>query len=182
MDPFALLGLPRRPLLPEDRIGSAYRSLAGEAHPDRGGDAARFAELGRAEAILSDPASRLRELSGIRSGKQPPPRATEFFPRIAQLLQRADQLAERHSEASSPLAKALLMAPAKSLSQELDSMLRELAGWRDDLERELERADAVWPSHEPAGIAQLADSYAFLGRWESQLREKRLTLDCLGVA
>ena len=47
MDPFQILGLPKRPLLTEEEIGQAYRRLAGELHPDQaGGDASRFKELG----------------------------------------------------------------------------------------------------------------------------------------
>lgn len=134
MDPFALLALPKQPLLSEEEIGQAYRRLAGELHPDQaGGDAGRFKELGDAVAILRDPARRLRSLADVTGGSQIPPRADELFPKIATLLREADSLIGKHQAASNPLAKAVLAAPLKQLAADLESLLGILHGWRSSL-------------------------------------------------
>lgn len=180
MDPFVLLGLSRRPLLSDEEIGSAYRKLAGESHPDQsGGDAGRFRELGEAASILHDPARRLRQLSGSSSGSLLPPEAAQLFPRIATILQQADNLIEKQVATSNPLAKALLLAPLKNLSADLDSTLNQLQEWRILLDQELAEIDVRWPEHDPNPISLLADSYAYANRWESQLRERRLALESL---
>lgn len=180
MNPFDLLGLQRRPLLSKEAVDSAYRQRAGKHHPDQpGGNALLFSELGEAAAILRDPTRRLRELSSSPNGSQLPPKAAELFPQIASLLQQADDLINKDSTASNALSRALLAAPLKRLSSELDSILNHLQEWKESLDQELVTIDSRWPEHDPHEINTLADAYAYAGRWESQLRERKLTLDCL---
>jgi len=179
-DPFDLLGLPRRPLLSEEEIGTAYRKLAGKLHPDQeGGNELLFRELGEAAAILRNPAQRLRELSSSPSGSQLPTKADELFPKIASMLKQADNLIEKQAAASNALAKALLAAPLKNLRTDLDSTLNQLQEWRISLDQELAELDIRWPEYDPNAISLLADAYAYASRWESQLRERMLSLDCI---
>ncbi len=179
-DSFDLLGLPRRPLLSEEEVGSAYRKLAGQLHPDQeGGNEFLFRELGGAAAILRDPARRLRELSNSPSRSQLPSKAAEFFPKIASVLQQADGLINKQSTASNALAKALLAAPLKQLSADLNSALYHLQEWKGSLDQDLVKIDSRWPEHDPDEIHALADSYAYAGRWETQLRERKLSLESL---
>jgi curved DNA-binding protein CbpA len=180
MDPFALLTLPKRPLLSEEEIGAAYRKLAGESHPDQsGGDAERFRELSEAAAILRDPSRRLRMLSSSPGGSLLPPEAAQLFPRIAPILQQADNLIEKQATSFNALAKAVQAAPLKNLRHDLESTLHQLEEWRISLDRELTEIDLRWPEHDPSAIILLADSYAYAGRWESQLRERMLSLNCI---
>jgi curved DNA-binding protein CbpA len=180
MDPFQILGLPRRPLLSEEEIGQAYRRLAGERHPDQaGGDAECFRELGEAAAILREPARRLRALIAQPPASSIPAEAADLFPRVASLLPEADCLIGKHSAATNPLAKAVLAAPLKKLAADLESLLGILHGWRSSLDARLAELDASWPAHDPEALASLADSFAYAAKWESQLRERKLSLDCL---
>jgi hypothetical protein len=55
---YAVLGI-ERAATPQ-QIKAAYRGKAREAHPDRGGTAARFAEIQRAYEVLSVPEERQR--------------------------------------------------------------------------------------------------------------------------
>ena len=55
-DYYQTLGVPRN-AGPEE-IKQAYRRLAGQHHPDRGGDTAKFQEIQAAYAVLSDPEQR----------------------------------------------------------------------------------------------------------------------------
>lgn len=57
-DYYAILGLD--PAASADEIKKAFKKLAMQHHPDRGGDAAKFAEINEAYAVLSDPDSKLR--------------------------------------------------------------------------------------------------------------------------
>jgi hypothetical protein len=53
-DPFAALGLPPRPDLPDEQVRAAWRAIATATHPDRpdGGDPARYAAASAAYAVL----------------------------------------------------------------------------------------------------------------------------------
>jgi hypothetical protein len=178
MDPFEILSLPRRPFLDDEEIGTAYRKLAGELHPDQtGGDAAAFRDLGEAAAILRDPSRRLRELSGSVAGNQLPPQAANFFPKVAAILQKADSLTAQAATASTPLSKALLIVPLKNLASDLQEILVLIREWQLSLEQELRQIDTHWPEHDPAIMNLMADSFAYAGRWESQLRERELALE-----
>ena len=180
MDPFELLGLPRRPLLSDEEIGTAYRKLAAALHPDqKGGDATRFKELSEAVGILRDPARRLRSLAGVTAGSLSPAEAADLFPRVATLLQSADDLLARHASASNPLAKAVLAAPLKKLAGDLDALFATIGTWLSVLDARLATLDATWPSQETTEAASLADSFCYATRWESQLRERKLSLYCL---
>ena len=180
MDPFSLMGLARRPLLREEEIGIAYRKLAAKLHPDQvGGDASRFKELGEALATLSDPARRLRALVNNTSNSSIPPEAADLFPQVATLLKEADDLLARNATASNPLAKAVLAAPLRKLANDLHSVLATISDWHSGLETRLQALDAGWPGHDSKAVTDLADSFSYAIRWESQLRERKLSLECL---
>ena len=51
-DPYQVLGAPRD--ADKQTIKKAYRKLAAEHHPDRGGDAEKFKQVAEAYSILSD--------------------------------------------------------------------------------------------------------------------------------
>lgn len=179
-DPFNILSLAKRPYLSEEEIGTAYRKLAGELHPDQaGGDPNRFKELGEAAAILRDPARRLRLLAGVDAGSIPPPEAADLFPKVAGLLQEADSLITRHAAATNPLSKAVLAVPLKKLAADLEDLLGIVQGWHSSLDDRLSVLDDSWPTHDPKEVAELADSFAYATRWESQLGERKLSLECL---
>lgn len=56
MDYYSILGVPRG--ASEDEIKRAYRKLAMQHHPDRGGDQTKFQQIQEAYATLSDPGRR----------------------------------------------------------------------------------------------------------------------------
>lgn len=55
-DPYDILGVPRDAT--EKQIRKAYRRLAADNHPDRGGNPERFHQIAAAHEILSDPDKR----------------------------------------------------------------------------------------------------------------------------
>jgi curved DNA-binding protein len=56
MDHYAVLGVAKNAT--PDEIKKAYRKLASQHHPDKGGDTAKFQQLQEAYAVLSDPEKR----------------------------------------------------------------------------------------------------------------------------
>jgi len=52
MDPYKILGVPEE--ADSQTIKKAYRKLASQYHPDRGGDAEKFKEVAEAYSVLSD--------------------------------------------------------------------------------------------------------------------------------
>jgi curved DNA-binding protein CbpA len=56
MDHYQTLGVAKNAT--PDEIKKAYRKLAAQHHPDRGGDTAQFQKIQQAYDILSDPAKR----------------------------------------------------------------------------------------------------------------------------
>jgi DnaJ domain len=177
MDPFALLGLPKRPLLSEEEIGAAYRQLASTLHPDQaGGSESQFKELREAVAILRSPARRLRELAHSPIASQIPTKAAELFPVIATILVETDNLMGKQIMASNALTKAVLVAPMKTLKQELDSTLLQLQSWRSTLDQQLVEIDSLWPEHDSVQMNILADSYSYSDRWKFQLTERMLLI------
>jgi len=186
-DSFLLLGIARRPLLDPEVIGSAYRKLAGQLHPDlASGDTLRFRELSEAADMLRDPARRLRELAGgsaSSSGGSLPPEAANLFPKVASVLQQADNLLEKQGAATNTLAKALLLTPLKKAARDLESILSLLESWKSTLNQELHRLDQEWATHATpspstvTALGLLSDSFTYAGRWELQLRNRKLALE-----
>src|ERR1035441_3269101 len=75
-DPFAVLGLPARPDLPDEQVRAAWRAIAAATHPDRadGGDLARYTAASAAYAELrtgwgrSEAHADLAEQAGLADG------------------------------------------------------------------------------------------------------------------
>jgi curved DNA-binding protein len=67
-DYYATLGLPRTATA--DEIKKAYRRLASQHHPDKGGDTATFQKIEEAYRILSDPQQRQQHDNPIPPGFQ----------------------------------------------------------------------------------------------------------------
>lgn len=87
-DYYQTLGVPRS--ASQDEIKQAYRKLAGQHHPDRGGDTAKFQEIQAAYAVLSNPEQRAQHDNpnpfggnngghGFHFGGGVPPGFEDFF-------------------------------------------------------------------------------------------------------
>jgi molecular chaperone DnaJ len=76
MNPYEALGLQRSAT--EDEVKKAYRKLAREHHPDKGGDAEKFKKVQEAYEVLSDPQKRQNyDQWGTADG---PPQGGHGFP------------------------------------------------------------------------------------------------------
>ena len=85
-DPFAALGLPARPDLPDEQVRAAWRAIAAATHPDRpdGGDLARYTAASAAFAELRTPWGRSEAYADLaqRSGLAAEP-VTAPLPAVA---------------------------------------------------------------------------------------------------
>lgn len=171
MDAFAELGLPRSPVINEDAVARQFDALSRERHPDAGGEAAAFARLGEARAILLSPAKRLRHLLTLLfpteklDGPLPPP-LLDLFAALGPDLAAAKDVLARKASAASALSRALLAPQEMALREKLEARAESLAARQAALLDEASR----WEG-QPASLAALAREAAFLEKWQAQLRD-----------
>jgi curved DNA-binding protein CbpA len=179
-DHFATLGQPRRPWLDPEALKETFHRLTAAHHPDKSGDASRFAEINAAYAILRDPALRLRHLLEL---ERPEPAAapgalpeslTETFMRIATLRRNTDAFLKQQAAATTPLAQALLAAARYSLQHDVEQELACLEAVQAIALQALHEADAQWFSRPAELLDQLAaiqQELTYFSKWSAQLRE-----------
>lgn len=175
-DAFSLFGITARPIPDEADLKERYLRESAAAHPDSGaGDAARFAELQEAYRVVSDPSARLRLLAGddAPAGRLGSP---EIFMLVGGTMQSANAALQSRSSATTALTRAVSTAECRAAAAKVTQALEAIAQSRARLDARLRDLDACWPAVEPAELAGLASDYAFIGKWESQLREAEFKL------
>lgn len=175
-DAFALFGIEARPIPDEVDLKARYLRDSAAAHPDTGGgDAARFAELQEAYRVLGDPAARLRLLAGSDAGvgRLGSP---EIFMQVGETMQVANAALQGRASASGALARAVSAAECRAAAEKVAHALQTIAESRTRLDIRLQDLDARWPAVEAAELAALSGDFAFIGKWEAQLREAEFKL------
>jgi curved DNA-binding protein CbpA len=180
-DHFAILAQPRRPWLDDEALKEAFHRASAQQHPDvAGGGGENASALNAAYAALRDPASRLRHLLELEWPGAAPARAAiapalaELFGKIAALRQVGAALAKRASAAQTPLARALLAGDHATHRRALEATLAELAAAEAAAHDDLRAIDAQWAARDDRTRDQLTalqQSFAFLAKWQAQLRE-----------
>jgi curved DNA-binding protein CbpA len=175
-DAFALLGLPRRAALDEAQLQAAWHERSRAAHPDTaGGDAALAADINAAHEILGSPEKRLKHLLELNAV---PWRAIplsadwmDLFSQTGTALQSAAALVKKKQAASSALARALLAPQEMRLREQIEAL-------NENLETRRAALLAGLPAIEDdlAALQAAQASFAYLGKWQAQLREALLTL------
>jgi len=179
-DPFALLGLPRRPWLDPAAVRAAFQQRSRAAHPDAaGGDAGVFAALNAAQRELSVPASRLRRLLPGAVIPAAPPDIEMGF-RIGAFLREADHALATHAAAKTPLDRALAIGTLAKARRVAADILAAVEAHQAEAHRQLRALDAAWPDIAEADLAALAGAFTFLDRWTAQLRDRRVSLEITG--
>jgi len=180
-DHFAILAQPRRPWLDEDALKEAFHRATAQQHPDVvGGSGEAASALNAAYAALRDPAARLRHLLELEwpgtasSAVGIAPELADLFGKIAALRQAGAALAKKEAAVQSPLARALLVGDRTTHWQELEAVRAVLRGAEAAATEELRAMDAAWETRDEAARAALAalqQRFAFLAKWQAQLRE-----------
>ncbi|MFZ4115825.1 MAG: DnaJ domain-containing protein [Chthoniobacterales bacterium] len=180
-DPFALLGIPRRPVVNLDLLEKNVRVLASKHHPDHvTGAESIFEKIQEAATLLRDPASRLRFLAGeVTPEKSIPAFAEELFSIIANALTQAEEKRVAYQVASGALAKALLTKDLLKARTTLVTTQESLHVWKHSLDQELQAIDLRWPSVDAQELFSLANGFLFAQRWDTQLREALFQSDVI---
>ncbi len=178
-DAFVLLGLPRRPLLEEDALTSAYLALAKSLHPDSpAGDTDKFSETKAAFELLRDPAQRLRHLIELETGQKPKPQAPTvagcLFSDVCAATEFSRSILTKVATAKSPLVRALQIGELRSAVSRTESVLQAVAKIQSQHSEELAHLDSEWPKYPEA--ATLAANLGFLAKCRHQLEESLFEL------
>ena len=185
-DYFALLEQPQRPWIDDEKLKRAYHSKTLAAHPDASGAAASsdFAELNEGYRILRDPRLRLNHLLALHgtaaNDSSIPEQLQDLFPAISSAVTHGRQVAEKMRAASSALSRGLLRAEWSRSRSDIDQLLQRLTRLNDSALDDLRALDATWCDHAEACRAEagrLAQMFAYLDRWRTQLDELRFQLD-----
>jgi len=186
-DYFAALHQPRRPWLDSAALKDAFHQATARDHPDIAGDRGEKASaLNAAYAALRDPASRLKHLLELEWPAPPlaaatiPSHLADLFGKIAGIRQQGSNLAGKQAAAQSPLARALLAGEGAAHRHELEAALAMLADFETAALAELRALDAAWAPRDEAARARLASvqqQFAYLAKWQAQLREDLFRLD-----
>ncbi len=179
-DYFAVLGLPRRPLVDETSLKAAYHRLAVVWHPDAaGGDVDKFRFLQEARRVLTSPASRLRhllELDGLEPGGNASPPFADVFMRVGSALQGGERVLRNGEGIQSAIAKAVWRRELVGVLNSVREQRRALVELQDALWQELDDLDARWPGVDPGAVAALASKFGYLARWDSELHAMEFRL------
>ena len=179
-DYFAVLGLPRRPLINIEDLKSAYHRHSVKWHPDSSsGDAEEFRKGSEAYETLLSPAWRLKHLQSLcwpEYQSAAPSLFPDAFMQVASALQKAQEFRKRKEGAQSALAKALLAREAKDIHQRLVSARDAVRQVRMQLEDELTSCDRKWPDVSASDLARLSAGFRFVSRWLSELEEADFSL------
>jgi curved DNA-binding protein CbpA len=181
-DHFAIFHQPRRPWLDDALLKDAFHQTAGQIHPDiAGGSAEKSAALNAAYAVLREPASRLKHLLELEQPGVPfppsviPAEFTARFAQIANLRQRSAALRKKEGNAATSSVSAALVSIEKSaLRDDLETELAAVEALGRAANDELQRLDEAWENRPPGIIGRLAalqQQFAFLAKWQAQLRE-----------
>ena len=174
-DHFEALGLERRVDLSAGTLRQNYDERCREVHPDAGGEAGAFDTVAEAYACLSSPSQRLfhwLELAGVevvKDGSLPAP-VVDRFGVIGELLREADELAERHREAQSILARSLVEAEGIALQARLSEARVELEGVIEGITARFAWFDEKGALETGEEALEMARTLTFMEKWEGQLR------------
>jgi curved DNA-binding protein CbpA len=175
-DHFAVLAQPRRPWLDEGALKEAFHRATAQHHPDlAGGSGEMAAALNAAYAILREPAARLKHLlelevpAALQVRAAIAPELGAVFGKIAVLRQKSAAYEKKNT-----LARALAMEEGQTLRTEIEATLAALGKAESAALEELRALDARWEERDPqnpALVATLQQHFAYLSKWQGQLRE-----------
>lgn len=178
-DAFATLGLPRRAALNTEALQNAYAVHSRTAHPDHGGNEAAAADLNAAYEILRAPEKRLKHLLELAAPEDAKKWRTvplddgmmKLFSELGTALDSSARFIERKSKSQTALARALLANEEMKQRESLEQLGFEIERRRNEFESQLSAAESDW-----AKLAAMQAKFAYLTKWQTQVRERLLPL------
>ena len=187
VDHFEVLSLRRCAALNEEDLSWAYLEKSRLAHPDQGGNEEAAAQVNAAFEVLRAPEKRLKHLIEIQAPTEAKAWRTvpmdesmmTLFSSLSRALESSGKFLEQKSKAQSALAKALLANEEFSQRDTLENLGLEIERYRERMVQELPALDealaaGATEAWRPLGIVQAR--FAYLARWQSQIRERLLQL------
>lgn len=192
IDYFALLEQPRQPSLDDNGLTTAYHAKALLTHPDMRapvGEAVSFpttfATLNDAYQTLQDPKRRLHHLLTLHGhapdagGGAIPGELADLFPATMSVIQTADAVLEPARNATNALTRSLQKPALLQIESQLAAQLERLSKLYDQTIDELNARNSSWIANadgEVEALTQLYFQLTYLGRWISQLEQRRVDL------
>ena len=176
MDPFAILGLPRRLALPDEEVEQVVNGLLKTTHPDAGGDRARFEEVRLAAGILKSRSERMRAAMMLAGG-DPSERGTvpsevmDCFSPVAEALQETNDFVSERAKAVSGLGKAVLDVRVPGLKSKLEGLLADLQVLEGQAKGRFVEFDERGWEESLEEMGEVSRTLRFLEKWQGQLRE-----------
>ena len=187
VDCFDVLGLPKRAALNEDQLHQAYAARSRTVHPDHGGNETDAAQANAAYETLRVPERRLKHLLETAGPEEAKAWRTvplddgmmSLFSQLGKALENSAQFLDRKARARTALARALLTNEEMVQREALEGLGFEIEQRRNMMEAQLPDLDASLASGDSPMWQQLAvmqARFAYLGRWQNQVRERLLAL------
>jgi len=186
-DAFAILGLPRRAALDDEALRRAYAAKSRTAHPDCGGSEEAAAQSNAAYETLRAPDKRLKHLLELAAPESANPWRTVpmddammgMFSELGKALEASAAFVGRKSKAETALARALLANEEMRHRESLEHIGLDLENSRTRMEAMLPGLDAAMQAGDPSVWKQLGllqARFAYLAKWQAQIRERLLSL------
>ncbi len=185
VDSFQLFSLPRQAALDESALRDAYGALSREAHPDHGGSEEAASALNLAWDTLRTPERRLKHLLELGAGEAARAWRTvpldaemmDLFMKLGAALDGSGKFLTKKAAANSALARALLANEEMLWREKLEEIGYEIEGRRQTMESTLPEWDARTPDEAAwKDLAALQARFAYLAKWQTQIRERLLML------
>jgi curved DNA-binding protein CbpA len=172
MNAFDVLGLPQQAALSEEEVRAAYFEKSKSADADR-------SELNAAFELLLAPEKRLRHLIDLAAPDDAKQWRTvtmsddlmSLFMALGKARPDAEDLIEKRIKAQTALSKALLEGQTFSMRETLEEIGTALDAKRNELESSLASVEDDWQ-----GLAAAQARFAYLAKWQAQVRELLLKL------
>lgn len=185
-DCFEVLGFQKRAALNEDDLHQAYAVRSKAVHPDHGGTDAEASALNAAYETLRSPDKRLKHLLELMAGDKAKVWRTvpldeammNLFSQLGAAMEGSAKFLEKKAQAKSALARALLTHEAFLWREKLEEIGFAVEAQRLELEAKLPLWDST-DEHEEVSWKELAAMqarFAYLAKWQGQLRERLLAL------
>lgn len=171
---FEILAIPPRLTIGDEELRNAFREAGKSAHPDGGGDTARFEKLRAAFDTLSSPSQRLIHWLACR-GIPVDTRGTidtrlmDLFGTVGEISHRAAELARKRSASRTALGLALLENETQSC---LEAVETAIALVDEAISRETNDFPAMETGHltDSDTLSRCARNLLFLEKWRNTLR------------
>jgi len=183
IDCFAVLGIERRPVVPESLLQGAYREKSKSLHPDRAANG-DFSSVNAAFQVISNPATRIQHLLKLEFGeagdRQIGADLGALFGTLVKVLRCVDEELGSISSQSSPLLRAFAFQHLESVRDALDDVEKQIAAKESELHSRIVAVDRIWlqdRSQCRKPLAQIAVDLTFVQKWLTQVRDRKIRLE-----